>query len=256
MNINKKALAVEVKKLFKTYNGLKAVDEISFEVMEGETFGILGPNGAGKTTTVEMLEGIRSIDSGEVRVLGFDARKNPQKIKELIGVQLQEGSFYDLLTVLETLDLLGSLYRKTRDLKEVLTVAGLEEKKRDLVSKLSGGQKQRLALAAALICDPSLLFLDEPTTGLDPQARHHTWDFINRIKREGKTIILTTHYMEEAEKLCDRVAIMDHGKIIALGTPSHLIERLLAKGFKKEIIEKEANLEDVFLDLTGHKLRE
>jgi len=247
---------VEISHLRKSYNSMIAVDGISFKVEEGEIFGILGPNGAGKTTTVEMIEGIRSIDSGQIKVLGIDAKKNPQKLKEIIGVQLQEGSFYDLLTVWETLDLLASFYKKSRNLKEVLTLTDLEEKKKALVSKLSGGQKQRLALAAALICEPPLLFLDEPTTGLDPQARHHTWSFINQIKKEGKTIILTTHYMEEAEKLCDRVAIMDHGKIITLNTPSNLIKELLAKGFKKKVIKKEANLEDVFLNLTGHKLRE
>ncbi len=247
---------LQVNQLRKTYNSVIAVDGISFEVNEGEVFGILGPNGAGKTTTVEMIEGIRPIDSGEVKLLGIDIRKNSQKLKEMIGVQLQEGSFYDLLTVLETLDLLSSFYRKSRDLKKLLTLTGLEEKKKALVSKLSGGQKQRLALAAALVCEPLLLFLDEPTTGLDPQARHHTWRLINQIKQEGKTIVLTTHYMEEAERLCDRVAIMDYGKIIALDTPSSLIKQLLAKGFKKRIIEKDANLEDVFLDLTGHQLRE
>jgi len=247
---------VQVHHLRKTYNSLVAVDDISFEVKEGEIFGILGPNGAGKTTTVEMIEGIRPIDSGEVKVLGIDARKNPQKLKEIIGVQLQEGSFYDLLTVWETLDLLSSFYKKSRGLKEVLALTGLEEKKKTLVSKLSGGQKQRLALAAALVCEPPILFLDEPTTGLDPQARHHTWGFINQIRKEGKTIILTTHYMEEAEKLCDRVAILDYGKIIALDTPGNLIKELLAEGFKKKVVEKEANLEDVFLNLTGHRLRE
>jgi len=247
---------VQVHHLRKTYNSLVAVDDISFEVKEGEIFGILGPNGAGKTTTVEMIEGIRPIDSGKVKVLGIDARKNPQKLKEIIGVQLQEGSFHDLLTVWETLDLLSSFYKKSRDLKEVLALTGLEEKKKTLVSKLSGGQKQRLALAAALVCEPPILFLDEPTTGLDPQARHHTWGFINQIKKEGKTVILTTHYMEEAEKLCDRVAILDYGKIIALDTPGNLIKELLAKGFKKKVVEKEANLEDVFPNLTGHRLRE
>jgi ABC-2 type transport system ATP-binding protein len=247
---------IKVENLSKTYNGLKAVDNISFEVKKGETFGLLGPNGAGKTTTIEMIEGIRPIGSGKVEVLDIDVRKEPRRLKEIIGVQLQEGSFYDLLTVWETLDLLRSFYRKSRDLKEILSLTGLEEKRKALVSKLSGGQKQRLALAAALVCDPPILFLDEPTTGLDPQARRHTWDLINQIKKEGKTIILTTHYMEEAEKLCDRVAIMDHGKIVALDTPYNLIKRLLAKGFKKKVVEKEANLEDVFLDLTGHKLRE
>ncbi len=247
---------LQVDQLRKTYNSIIAVDGISFHVEEGEIFGILGPNGAGKTTTVEMIEGIRPIDSGGVKLLGIDIRKNSQKLKEMIGVQLQEGSFYDLLTVWETLDLLSSFYKKSRDLKKLLALTGLEEKKKALVSKLSGGQKQRLALAAALVCEPLLLFLDEPTTGLDPQARHHTWGLINQIKKEGKTIVLTTHNMEEAERLCDRVAIMDYGKIIALDTPSSLIKQLLAKGFKKRIIEKEANLEDVFLNLTGHQLRE
>jgi ABC-2 type transport system ATP-binding protein len=247
---------VQVRNLRKNYNSLVAVDSISFEVVEGEIFGIVGPNGAGKTTTVEMIEGIRPIDSGEVKVLGINTKKEPRKVKSMIGVQLQEGSFYDRLTVWETLDLLRSFYQKARNLKDVLALTGLEEKKNALVSKLSGGQKQRLALAAALVCDPPVLFLDEPTTGLDPQARRHTWGLINQIKEERKTIILTTHYMEEAEELCDRVAIMDYGKIIALDTPTNLIKKLLAKGFTKKIIKKEANLEDVFLNLTGHRLRE
>lgn len=248
---------LQVQDLRKSYGPVVAVDGISFEVEKEEIFGILGPNGAGKTSTVEMIEGIRPIDSGEVKVLDIDAKRNPQKVKEIVGVQLQEGSFYDLLTVWETLDLLSSFYKKgSRDLDEVLALTGLEEKKQSLVSKLSGGQKQRLALAAALVCDPPILFLDEPTTGLDPQARRHTWHFINQIREEGKTIILTTHYMEEAEQLCNRVAIMDHGKIVALDSPDNLIKQLLATGFKKKVVKKEANLEDVFLDLTGHRLRE
>ena len=247
---------LQVDKLRKTYGSVTAVDSISFKVEEGEVFGLLGPNGAGKTTTVEMIEGIRPIDSGKVRALNVDVRKNPHKLKEMIGVQLQEGSFYDLLTVWETLDLLSSFYKRSRNLEKLIALTGLEEKKKALVGKLSGGQKQRLSLAAALICDPLLLFLDEPTTGLDPQARRHTWRLIQQMNREGKTILLTTHYMEEAERLCNRVAILDYGKIIALGTPGNLIKQLLAKGFKKKVVETEANLEDVFLDLTGHTLRE
>ena len=214
---------VEVRALSKSYGSLMAVDGISFSVEEGEIFGVLGPNGAGKTTTVETIEGLRRPDSGEVSVCGIDALREPEPIKELIGVQLQTTSLYDRIRVKEAVDLFGGYYRKAIPTATLLQEVSLTDKKNSYVSELSGGQKQRLALALALINDPGLLFLDEPTTGLDPQARRNVWSIITGLQEEGKTVVLTTHYMEEAEELCNRVAIMDHGRIIALDTPSALI---------------------------------
>jgi len=214
---------VEVKALSKRYGDLAAVDGISFSVEEGEIFGVLGPNGAGKTTTVETIEGLRKPDSGDVRVCGIDALREPGRIKELIGVQLQTTSLYDQIRVKEAVDLFGGYYRKAIPTATLLEEVSLTDKRDSYVSELSGGQKQRLALALALVNDPGVLFLDEPTTGLDPQARRNVWGTIIGLKQKGKTIILTTHYMEEAEELCRRVAIMDHGIIIALDTPGALI---------------------------------
>ena len=214
---------VEVKALGKRYGALAAVDGVSFNVEEGEIFGVLGPNGAGKTTTVEIIEGLRKPDSGEVKVCGIDALREPERIKELIGVQLQTTSLYDQIRVEEAIDLFGGYYRKAVPTATLLEEVSLADKKDSYVSKLSGGQKQRLALALALVNDPDVLFLDEPTTGLDPQARRNVWSIITNLKKKGKTVILTTHYMEEAEELCQRVAIMDHGKIIALDAPSALV---------------------------------
>jgi ABC-2 type transport system ATP-binding protein len=214
---------VEVAALSKRYGNLAAVDGISFSVEEGEIFGVLGPNGAGKTTTVEIIEGLRKPDTGEVRVCEIDALRAPERIKELIGVQLQTTSLYDQIRVKEALDLVGGYYRKAIPTATLLEEVSLIDKKDSHVSKLSGGQKQRLALALALVNDPGVLFLDEPTTGLDPQARRNVWSVITGLQEKGKTVILTTHYMEEAEELCNRVAIMDHGKIIALDTPAALI---------------------------------
>jgi ABC-2 type transport system ATP-binding protein len=214
---------VEVKALTKRYGNLTAVDGISFSVEEGEVFGVLGPNGAGKTTTVEIIEGLRRPDSGDVRVCGIDALREPQRIKELIGVQLQTTSLYDQIRVKEVIDLFGGYYRQAVPTATLLDEVSLADKANGYVSKLSGGQRQRLALALALVNDPIVLFLDEPTTGLDPQARRSVWTTVTGLRQKGKTIILTTHYMEEAEELCQRVAIMDHGRIIALDTPSALI---------------------------------
>lgn len=214
---------VEVRTITKRYGNLVAVDGISFSVEEGEVFGVLGPNGAGKTTTVEIIEGLRKPDNGDVRVCGIDALREPQRIKELIGVQLQTTSLYDQIRVKEVIDLFGGYYRKAVPTATLLDEVSLADKADGYVSKLSGGQRQRLALALALVNDPGVLFLDEPTTGLDPQARRSVWSTITGLRRQGKTIILTTHYMEEAEELCRRVAIMDHGRIIALDTPRALI---------------------------------
>ena len=242
--------------LRKSYGPLAAVDGVSFEVAEGEVFGILGPNGAGKTTTLEMIEGMRPIDGGSATVDGLDVGAEPRAVKARIGIQLQSSAFFDELNLTELLVLFGHLYHVTADAAALLAQVELTEKARSRVRTLSGGQKQRFSIAAALVNDPRVLFLDEPTTGLDPQARRHLWGLIAEIRQRGHTVILTTHYMEEAETLCDRVAIMDAGRIVALDTPDALVGALLDRGFTKERTERLANLEDVFIDLTGHDLRE
>ncbi|MBM7558398.1 ABC transporter ATP-binding protein [Marinitoga litoralis] len=295
---------IEVKNLKKYYGNVKAVDGISFSVKKNEIFSLLGPNGAGKTTTLEIIEGLRKMDDGEI--IYFDKYNSPEDfyIKERIGVQLQSSSFLDNLTVLETLKMFSGLYKKSYDVQKLISKFSLDEKKNSKVKELSGGQKQRLAIAVALVNDPEIVFLDEPTTGLDPQARHMIWDLILELKNEGKTIILTTHYMEEAEYLSDTIHIIDKGKIIAKGTVEELIRSLKKESviifqtnnpelFKSnfngiilddkieistndlektlfEILEfskkneisvdniviRKPNLEDVFLSLTGHSLRE
>lgn len=223
---------VEVKNLSKYYpkpenprEKFAAVNSISLSIESGETFGILGPNGAGKTTTLEMLEGLKKIDAGEVIVCGIDVKTEPMKVKQVIGVQLQESHYFDFLKLRELLDLFGEFYHRKIDALELLREVQLEDKKGAYARQLSGGQRQRLSIASAMVNDPQALFLDEPTTGLDPQARRNLWDLVKKIKEKGKTIVLTTHYMEEAEVLCDRVAIMDKGKIIALDSPVNLINR-------------------------------
>jgi ABC-2 type transport system ATP-binding protein len=247
---------ISVRDLRKRYGSLQAVDGVSFEVAEGEVFGILGPNGAGKTTTLEMIEGMRPIDSGTALVDGIDVAKNPREVKRRIGIQLQSSAFFDQLNLVELLELFGQLYGSDVDAGALLAQVELTEKARSQVRTLSGGQKQRFSIAAALVNEPRVLFLDEPTTGLDPQARRHLWSFVRQIKESGHTVVLTTHYMDEAEELCDRVAVMDGGKIIALDTPQALIDALIGRGFRKQRVERLANLEDVFLDMTGHDLRE
>lgn len=209
--------------LRKTFADVTAVDGIDLQVQRGECFGLLGPNGAGKTTTIEISEGLTASDEGTVELLGLNWRTGEKELRQRIGIQLQETQFPAKLTVEETLRLFRSFFRRGISVEESIRTAQLEEKRRSRVGGLSGGQRQRLAMACALVGDPELLFLDEPTTGLDPQARRHLWDLIDRLKMAGRTIILTTHYMDEAERLCDRVAIMDHGRIIALGTPQELI---------------------------------
>jgi len=219
--------------LVKRYGDVVAVAGVDLTVADGECFGLLGPNGAGKTTTIEVLEGLTSPDGGDVEVLGArwprDDRDGARALRERLGIQLQETQLADKLTVEETLELFRSFYRRSHTVDEVLTLVELDEKRRAWVSKLSGGQKQRLAVACALVGRPDLLFLDEPTTGLDPQSRRQLWDVISRFRQGGGTVLLTTHYMEEAERLCDRVAIMDHGRIIAQGTPLELIASLGAE---------------------------
>jgi ABC-2 type transport system ATP-binding protein len=247
---------LEVKNLVKRYGDLVAVNGISFSVHRQEIFGILGPNGAGKTSTLEMIETLRSIDGGEVYLNGLEVHTHAQEVKRLIGVQLQSSSFFDKLNLRELLLLFGEMYGRVVDPMKLLAEVELEDKVKAQVGQLSGGQKQRFSIAAALVNEPVLLFLDEPTTGLDPQARRHLWGVVKRIRLEGKTIVITTHYMEEAEELCDRVAIMDQGKIIALDSPQELVRQLLAGGFTKDRVERLASLEDVFLRLTGHSLRE
>ena len=247
---------IKVDKLIKTYDGNNVVDGVSFEVKKGEIFGILGPNGAGKTTTLEMLEALRPIDGGVATIDGIDVAKKPKDIKNIIGIQLQSTAFYDKLTLREQLKMFGSLYGRTVDTEALLAKVQLTEKAKNYVEQLSGGQKQRFAIASTLVNNPKVLFLDEPTTGLDPQARRNLWDLIKEIRDEGITILLTTHYMDEAELLCDRLAIMDSGKIITIDTPHNLIQQLLARGFKKEQVVEQANLEDVFIDLTGKAIRD
>jgi ABC-2 type transport system ATP-binding protein len=222
----KSAPALAVHGLRKRYADVIAVDELDLEVRPGECFGLLGPNGAGKTTTIEICEGLLTPDSGEVEVLGRRWSTHEHELRHLLGIQLQETQLAEKLTVRETVRLFRSFFRRGREPDDVIALVQLEEKARARVGSLSGGQKQRLALACALVGDPQLLFLDEPTTGLDPQARRQLWELIGELRAGGRTIVLTTHYMEEAERLCDRVAIVDHGKAIALGTPRELIQSL------------------------------
>ena len=228
---------IRVADLKKHYGDVKAVDGVSFEVARGEVFGMLGPNGAGKTTTIEVLEGLHVPDSGTVEVLGLDVRKDPQSIKERIGVQLQSVSLYPRLTVTELLDLFGSFFSHRVPTKDLIDAVDLGERAHAWSLNLSGGQQQRLSIALALVNDPELVFLDEPTTGLDPQARRSLWDLIKSLQDRGKTVMLTTHYMEEAAELCSRVAIMDHGRILEMGTVSDLIKQR----FKERAVSFDTN---------------
>ena len=243
-------------KLTKKYGNNTTVKGVSFSVKPGEVFGILGPNGAGKTTTLEMIETLRSIDGGSAHLDGIDVSKKPKEVRKIIGVQTQSSAFYDKVNLREQLELFASIYGVKTDIDELLADVDLTEKAKEYPEKLSGGQKQRFSIASALVNKPKVLFLDEPTTGLDPQARRNLWDLIEKIKARGITVVLTTHYMEEAQLLCDRVAIMDSGKIIALDTPKELIKNLLESGFKKKEEVMQADLEDVFINLTGKALRE
>ena len=220
---------VQVEGLHKAYGATVAVEEVSFEVREGEIFGMVGPNGAGKTTTIECLEGLRKPDRGTICVLGMDPQRESQTLRTRTGMQLQQSNLPERMKVWEALDLYASFYPKAVGWQGLLAQLGLEEKRNSPFSKLSGGQKQRLFIALALLPDPQLVFLDELTTGLDPQARHAIWDLVQGVRLKGKTILLTTHYMEEAERLCDRIAILDHGRIVALDTPAALIRRLGAE---------------------------
>lgn len=247
---------IQVKDLHKKYGDFEAVKGISFEVMEGEIFGLLGPNGAGKSTTLEIMETLREKTSGEVYVDGLNLDESPNEIKKIIGVQLQTSGYYPSLNLTELITLFAGLYNETVDPMALLDTVNLRDKAKAKFKELSGGQKQRFSIATTLINRPRIIFLDEPTTGLDPQARRNLWDLIRDIRSKGTTVIITTHYMDEAEVLCDRVAIIDSGKIIALNAPDGLIDELVASGFEKPKEVKQANLEDVFIHLTGKALRE
>jgi len=247
---------ISVNNLVKKYDDFTAVNGINFNVSQGEIFGLLGPNGAGKTTTVEILEGLRSPSSGFAEIDGIDVAKNTKAVKKIIGVQLQECSFFDKLNLFEIIDMFSVFYTSKPNIENILEKVGLLEKRKSYYKTLSGGQKQRLSIAVALVNDPKVLFLDEPTTGLDPQARRNMWELIEDIRNSGKTIIITTHYMEEAEKLCDRVAIIDSGQIVTINSPKNLIKELVDSGFKVEEKIQDATLEDVFINLTGKSLRE
>jgi ABC-2 type transport system ATP-binding protein len=249
-------IILKVKDLKKVYDDKAVVDGISFEVKKGEIFGILGPNGAGKTTTLEMIETLREIDGGQATVDGIDVAEQPIAIKQIIGIQPQTAAFQDKQKLTEIIEMFAAAYGEKVNPKEFLDDVQLGEKANSFPEQLSGGQRQRLSIATALVHSPKVFFLDEPTTGLDPQARRNLWDLIKEVRAKGVTVILTTHYMEEAEQLCDRVAIMDNGKIIALDTPKNLVKQLLKRGFKKEQHVEQADLEDVFIDLTGKGLKE
>ena len=251
-----KETIIKVKGLVKKYGDFEAVKGISFEVKEGEIFGLLGPNGAGKSTTLEIIETLREKTSGEVWVNGFNLDKQPDEIKKIIGVQLQTSGYYPSLKLVELIALFNGLYNRNVDPMSLLEMVNLKEKAKAKVKELSGGQKQRFSVATTLINDPKIVFLDEPTTGLDPQARRNLWELVRNIRDKGTTVIITTHYMDEAEVLCDRVAIIDSGKIIAMDSPDRLVDNLVSSGFERPREVKKANLEDVFIKLTGHSLRE
>lgn len=245
---------LRVSKLTKKYDDKVAVDGISFEVKKGEIFGILGPNGAGKTTTLEMIETLREIDGGTATIDGVDVASNPYEIRGMIGVQPQTPGFQDKTKLTELITMFAAAYGVKVDAKKFLDDVDLGDKADAFVEQLSGGQRQRFSITAALVHEPKVFFLDEPTTGLDPQARRNLWKLIEEVRDRGISVILTTHYMDEAEVLCDRIAIMDQGKIIALDTPKNLIKALLKRGFTKEQHVEQANLEDVFIDMTGKGL--
>ncbi len=241
--------AVRCAGLVKRYDKVTAVDGLDLEIRAGECFGLLGPNGAGKTTTVEIIQGLTPPDAGTVEVLGLNWTANEPELRQRMGTALQETKLPDKLSVMETIRLFRSFYQKAIPAEDVLAQVQLQEKQDAWVVKLSGGQRQRLAVACALVCDPDILFLDEPTTGLDPQSRRQMWDVVERFRARGGTVMLTTHYMEEAEHLCDRVAVVDHGKVIALGTPRDLIASLGAEHVVDFALAGDRGLEDA--DLTG-----
>jgi ABC-2 type transport system ATP-binding protein len=247
---------IEVQSLEKKYGDFTAVKGISFSVNEGEIFGLLGPNGAGKSTTLEIIETLREKTKGKVFVDGIDLDLQPNEIKKIIGVQLQTSGYYPGLNLTELIRLFSGLYNQPADINKLLDLVNLKDKAKAKYKELSGGQKQRFSIATTLINHPKIIFLDEPTTGLDPQARRNLWNLISDIRSKGTTVIITTHYMDEAEALCDRVAVIDTGKIIAIDTPDKLIDDLVSSGFERKKEVKAATLEDVFIHLTGKSLRE
>lgn len=247
---------ISVRDLHKKYGDFHAVKGISFDVNQGEIFGLLGPNGAGKSTTLEIIETLREKTSGEIWVDGINIAVAPNEVKKRIGVQLQTSGYYPNLNLTELIQLFSGLYNEKTDPLDLLDKVNLRDKAKAKFKELSGGQKQRFSIATTLINRPKIIFLDEPTTGLDPQARRNLWELILSIRQSGTTVIITTHYMDEAEVLCDRVAIIDNGKVIALNSPDQLIDELVATGFERPKEVKKANLEDVFIHITGHQLRE
>src|ERR1700749_2381700 len=251
-----KKTIISVRNLVKNYGNFQAVKGISFDVQEGEIFGLLGPNGAGKSTTLEIIETLREKTSGEVFVDGHDLDKEPGEIKKIIGVQLQTSGYYPGLNLVDLIELFCGLYNKDMEPMELLQMGNLTEKAKSKFKELSGGQKQRFSVATTLINDPKIIFLAEPTPGLDPQARRNLWDLIREIRDAGTTVVITTHYMDEAEELCDRVAFIDGGKIIGIDTPGNFIDKLIATGFERKKQVKLANLEDVFITMTGKEWRE
>ena len=255
-HIMEKEVIIRIDQLTKKYGEFEAVKGISFEVYRNEIFGLLGPNGAGKSTTLEIIETLREKTSGKVTVDGMDLDKRPDDIKKIIGVQLQTSGYYPNLNLTELLMLFSGLYNQRIKPADFLAKVNLTDKAKAKYKELSGGQKQRFSIATTLINQPTIIFLDEPTTGLDPQARRNLWDLILEIRAAGTTVIITTHYMDEAEVLCDRVAIVDSGKIIAMDSPDQLIDNLVATGFERPKEVKKANLEDVFIHLTGKAWRE
>lgn len=254
--MSKQKVIIEVINLTKKYADLVAVNNLSFKVYSGEIFGLLGPNGAGKTTILEIIETLREETDGDVVVGGYSINKEPDKVKAIIGVQLQAAGFYPNLKLTEILELFAALYGVSADPLEMLKKVNLADKAKSSVKELSGGQKQRFSVATTLIHRPAIIFLDEPSTGLDPQARRNLWKLVKEVRDQGTTVVITTHFMDEAEYLCDRVAVIDEGNILAIDKPDNLIDALLQRGFKKDKSVKEANLEDVFLDLTGKELRD
>lgn len=247
---------ITVENLVKKYGNFEAVKGISFDVYGGEIFGLLGPNGAGKSTTLEIIETLREKTSGGVWVDGINLDKDPNEIKKIIGVQLQTSGYYPGLNLTELIALFCGLYNRVVPPLDLLELVNLKDKAKSKYKELSGGQKQRFSIATTLINQPKIIFLDEPTTGLDPQARRSLWELIKGIRNKGTTVIITTHYMDEAEVLCDRVAIIDAGRIIAMDSPDKLVDNLVDTGFERPREVKKANLEDVFIQLTGHTLRE
>ena len=252
--MNKKIISV--KNLKKNYGSFEAVKGISFDVYEGEIFGLLGPNGAGKSTTLEIIETLRDKTEGEIFVDGLNLDTQAGAIKKIIGVQLQTSGFYPGLNLIELIELFAGLYNQEVNAMDFLKLVNLEDKAKNKYKDMSGGQKQRFSIATTLVNKPKIIFLDEPTTGLDPQARRNLWDLIRNIRANGTTVIITTHYMDEAEQLCDRIAIMDEGKIISLDSPDKMIDDLVASGFERPKQTKAANLEDVFIHLTGKEIRD